>query len=403
MIRKLMTAAALALAAPAAAETWTLPADQPLETTRAGLAALPAPTAAERYGLAAVTFLRGIEQTLQSRYRSFQIKDAGVQEMFPVMRLPVPPNPNAEPLRPEVLTGLFSRLLEDMAQTRAALDAAAPGPGDIVVIDLAALWFDIDGDGARGPGETLLDAFAAAAGGAAGPGASAPPPGTKLTVHFDAADAQWLAAYTHLLSAVSEFVLAFDPAEAIGEVMASAAALEELRGSSGPPVNYGFDIEAIADQLAVVLNALQRKPGTPHIHAMRDHLLAMIARNRDFWRLVAQETDDTREWIPNDRQTAALGFELPPQTGEAWLRVLADAEAVLEGRLLVYHWRVSPAAGVNVAKLLDDPPEVDPVRWIQGAGLLPYMERGPLVTAESLARFSAMFRGDALLFMVLLN
>ena len=75
----------------------------------------------------------------------------------------------------------------------------------------------------------------------------------------------------------------------------------------------------------------------------------------------------------------------------------------MNGELLIGHWRVEPGAGINVRKLFEDPPAVDLVSWVQGHGLLPYIERGPLVSGASLVRFESMFAGNALVFMVLLN
>jgi len=129
----------------------------------------------------------------------------------------------------------------------------------------------------------------------------------------------------------------------------------------------------------------------------------MIAENKVFWAAIEQETDNQNEWIPNAKQTAALGFALDPETGMAWQAVLADAEALLNGQLLIDYWRISPAGGINVKKMFMDPPAVDIVTWVQGAGLLPYMERGPVITNDSLRRFEDLTPGNPLLFSFLFN
>ena len=51
--------------------------------------------------------------------------------------------------------------------------------------------------------------------------------------------------------------------------------------------------------------------GFRRVARARDHFLAMIGHNRRFWAEVAVEIDDDREWIPNGRQSAVLGFTLP--------------------------------------------------------------------------------------------
>lgn len=385
-----------------AAGELTLDTTRSLAELETELAARSGSVGRDAAALGAVSFLRAIEVTLQDRYRTGVATGQGGFSI-PVLRLPVPPNPQPEPFRPEFIANLFLSLGTDMAQTRAHLTAARMAPDDRLVIDVAALWFDIDGNGSRGTSEGLLSIAGLALGGPRG-GSNAQVPDEGLVVHFDAADLEWLTAYTHLLSAVSEIVLAFDPTEVIADVLESNAAMAEIQGGSPPEAQDRLrGQEALIDSLATVFRALNRVPEQKRIAAARDHLLEMIERNRAFWALVDQETDDTFEWIPNARQQAALGFDLPAETSSVWQQVLADAEAVLKGELLVSHWRTKPGGGINVAKLLADPPAVDIVTWIQGSGLAPYAEKGPLVTSDSYTRFTRMFRGNALLYMVLLN
>ena len=190
----------------------------------------------------------------------------------------------------------------------------------------------------------------------------------------------------------------------IAELAAGADAMEKLRGP-GQIDRFSFlrDQEQFVDLFAIIYGAINRVPDATRTVAARDHLLAMVAENRKFWLAASAETDNDREWIPSAGQVSALGFALPEDTSSVWLDVLGDAEAVLKGDLLVGHWRVEPGGGVNVAKLLQDPVAVDIVTWVQGNGLLKYMESGPLVSADNLQRFERMFGGDALLFMVWLN
>lgn len=404
MRRLLMAAVTVcALGAPAAAETLVLDAGKGLAALNRDLSAIADPSATETFSLGAVQFLRAVEGSLQARYRSNAA--VGVEWVsVPLLRLPFEPNPDPEPFRPEEIRELFASLLQGMVRARTTLEEADLAPGDGVEVDLAALWLDVNADGARGEDEGLLPIVA---GSLADPRflTAIPPdrPGS-LTVRFDAADVDWLVAYTHFLSAVSEFVIAFDPTEPIRRMIESRAAIVNLRGDYGQ--GFGVvtpDDEGWVDALAAIYGALNKVPDQPHLAAARDHFLGMVRANRAFWEKLAAETDDDREWIPNATQTAALGFEMPPDTGTVWLQVLAEAEAVLTGELLVGHWRLGPAAGINLARLVEDPPAVDVVKWFQGQGLQPYMEKGPLVSWASFRRFTAMFRGEAILFMVLLN
>lgn len=352
------------------------------------------PNAGRDFAIGGVQFLRAVEKTLQLRYRH----DADFGDLdIPVLRLPLPSNPEAAPFYPGLVTDLFAGLAEDMRTARSPLETAVGDFG--VSVDLTRVWFDINENGMRDRGESLM-AAAGAAFGRAGPDADV----DSLTVRFDTADSAWLLAYTHLLEAVAHLVLAFDPTEVIDEVNTSIETMQGLAGSE-PTSRFSYlrgETDWV-DNIAVVYGALNRQPDAEHTRALRKNLLAMVAENRRFWDLVAKETDNNREWLPGVGQASALGVELPDDASARWLDVLRDAEDLLEGRQLIPHWRVEPAAGVNLAMLLKDPIPVDIVTWVHGQGLVPFMQKGPLATLDSLNRFEAMFRGDALLFMVWLN
>lgn len=346
---------------------------------------------ATRFALGGVRFLRGIERSLQLRYRHGATFEGMLD--LPVLRLPIADNPQPLPADPGLVAEIFRGVALDMSGAREALTGV---DGDFgVSLDLAAIWFDVNENGARDPGEALFEAMGVAT------GIAAPP---DVTVRFDAADAAWLRAYTHLLEGVANLVLAFDPTPVVADVMASAAKMRDLRGDATPrTLFFSPQDEEIVDLIAMVYGALQQTPNAENTRAARDHWLAMVSENRAFWAAVAQETDNVDEWIPNATQTSALGLDLPAETGATWLGVLTDAEAVLKGELLLAHPRVSPGAGVNLAKLMQDPVPVDIVGWIHGKSLVDYMERGTLVGPQSLRQFQRMVGGDALLFMVLLN
>ncbi len=386
------------LATSALADTNTLVAENGLEGAVEQLGAQADKTPSDQFALGALQFLRGIEKTLQVRWEY----NATIDDLdLPVLRLPVPPNPDAKPFRADLITGLFTELLTDMDASRAAL-AQIPDGADVVLdLDLANVWFDINMNGARDMGEGIIEVGANTLMGEINMGdADSIPP---MDVRFDTADVAWLTAYTHMVSAAGEMVLAFDPTEAITNVMSANAKMIELRGDA--PMEFGFDMQfgGWVDQFAMAYGALNQQPDATHTRAAHAHLLSMIAENKVFWAAVAQETDNEREWIPNDKQTAALGFELAPGTGAAWQAVLADVEALLNGDLLIEYWRISPAGGVNVKKLFMDPPVVDIVTWVQGSGLLPYLERGPVISGDSLNRFDDLTGGNPFLISFLLN
>ena len=403
MFRKFITALIFA-ASPAVAQNpndLTLSfVNSSLSKTETTLAAATNPTPTEKFALGAVRFLRGIEKTLQLRYRH----NAVLRDFdLPVLRLTVPPNPNPEPFYYGLIADLFERVDQDMDFAREALFGIGEGDDVGLVVDLAGVWFDINSNDTRDAGESLFEIGVDVLGVGLGSQDSGTLP-QSLKIRFDTADAAWLRAYTHVLSGVSDLVIAFDPTEMIAKV---ADANQKLRAIKGENFAERFSFlssqEANVDMFAMVYGAINVIPDATLTRSARQHFLAMVNENRDFWRQVPLETDNDMEWLPNDTQTSAFGVDLPAGTSEIWLSVLNDGEAVLRGELLIPHWRTEPGGGINLAKLMDNPVQVDIVTWVHGYGLLPAMESGPLASTDSLRDFDRMFGGDAALFAFWLN
>ncbi len=365
-----------------------------IAATEARLAALPAPTGPDLFALAGLRFLSGVEAALQLRWQT------GVEadwSELPIMRLPIPANPSPRAFSGADLEAMLTGLDADMDAARVALATLGDQPFALE-ISVADLWFDINGNGGRDAGEDLSAVAGLALGGRGlGPDVIAP------TIRFDMADAAWLSAYTHFLSAFAKVALAYDPAPSVDRIMASAQALDALQGTTPPSNAMDMMFGRQVDRVAMVLHALASKPDPALASAAHADLLAMITENRRFWTLVEAETDNDSEWVPNERQVSGLGLQMPPGTGARWQAVLADAERILKGELLVPHWRLGAEAGIDVAKMFADPPAFDLVAMVQGEGFLPYARKGPLASAQSWRDFESLVWGDALMFAVFLN
>ena len=366
-----------------------------LRATEAALAALPAPTPSDQFALGGVRFLTSIETALQTRYRTGLTTALTDLADIPVLRLPIPENLSPEPFTGAIIEGMFAQISIDM---NAAIDALSviTDESDVgVTINTADIWFDINMSDSREAGEGLIEITGMAMNGGF-------EPASKPVIRFDTADAAWLSAYAHLLAGISDTFLAFGPGEAIDKVRNSIADLNALNTMPDP---YGYDGQFgnYVDLAAMFLGAIEGQPDVTRSRAAHAHFIGMIADNQTFWDRVAQEQDNDAEWIPNKLQTSALPIVFPPDTGAAWRMVLADAEAVLKGELLIPHWRMGTGAGIDLAMLMENPPSVDIIGMIQGADLLPYARIGRLISWDSLARFDQMVQGDAGLFMVILN
>lgn len=367
-----------------------------LAATEARLAALAEPKPDELFALAGIRFLSGVEGALQLRWQTGIRAD---WSELPLLRLPIPENPAARPFAANDIVTLFDQADARMADARTALMAL--GDQDFALeVRLSDLWFDINANGTRDQGEEMATIAGLTLAGIGRFGTEMP---QDPIVRFDTADAAWLSAYTQFLSAFATTALAFDPGPVVERVIASSGAMQALWGTTPPPNAMDMMFGRQVDRAAMILLALADPPDAALALKAHGHLLAMIADNRRFWRLVEAETDNAMEWVPNDMQTSALGLPMPPGTGKRWQAVLADAEGMLEGRLLVPHWRMGAEAGLNLKKIFENPPAIDIITFVQGEGLLPYAEKGPRVTAQSWWDFTDIVQGDAALFAVFLN
>lgn len=350
--------------------------------------------------LAGLRFLSAVEKGYQARWKS-----GATQPMvpFPILGAMLPENPDPEDLSSDFV----NQLAKDMNTTMEEVRDTIPDEDAALVLRLSDLWLDVNMDAKRSPDEDLLKLT----------GLTPPAePNEKPTdeIRFDAADAHWLRAYTHLVQAVSTAILAFDPEPELARSIELNKALQDQMiawnekiesGQSGDetPSVMAMSFAGIVDKVAIVLKTLRHEPDTGKINDAAEHINAMIAANREFWQAVATETDNDREWIPNEKQEAALGFDIPDGAGDAWLKVLADAEAVLNGEKLIPYWRFAPGYGIDLSSWLNDPQPVDVVDWIQGTAALPYAREGETMSREGWGEFSQMFGGRAGLYMVLFN
>lgn len=365
-----------------------------LKATEARLAALASPTPEDRFALAGIRFLSGVEGALQLRWQTGVRAD---WSELPILRLPIPENPAARPFEPRDFTTLVTGLEARMEGARSALADLADQPFALQIA-LSDLWFDINMNGARDAGEDAASVAGLTLGGAGRITVADNP-----VITFDSADAAWLSAYTHFLSGFTNLALAYNPEPAIQRVQDSSAAIYALWGDTPPTNALDMMFGRQADRAAMVLHALAQTPDPALTRKAHGHFLAMITENRRFWSLVDAETDNSGEWVPNDRQTSALGIVMPPGTGERWQAVLADAEKLLTGDLLIPHWRFGAEAGINLRKMFENPVPLDLVTVIQGEGLLPFAEKGPRASPFAWTEFTRLVEGDAMLFALFLN
>jgi hypothetical protein len=182
-----------------------------------------------------------------------------------------------------------------------------------------------------------------------------------------------------------------------GEIEAAKAKLP------GAAPRQSFGMEREFDLLYAVLTSLRQQPDAAHLRAAREDWREMIAQNRLFWAALATETDNDREWIANANQSSALPITIPEGAPEAWQKLLSDAEAVLEGKLLIPHSLLPDGYGISLAAYLENPGPIDLLDWIHGRGAYPYAARGPVITRQYWNAFARMTNGNAAGFALFFN
>lgn len=362
-----------------------------LTKTEAHLAGLESPSTEDRFILGGVRFLRGVERAMQTRWRyGITTEDSQI----PLLRMPIPPNPFPEGFEPHLISDIFRVAIADMASANTALAEIGDAPVQ-ATLDLNDIWIDLNGNGVREPDWENLSLFLPR--GEALEGSLDLP----LTVTFDSADVAWLTAYTHLISGFGSAVLAYDPTGAISRIGEARAEIN----SFGPIQDRWMRNESdLIDYIATVFAALDQQPDAALLKSGHAHMLEMVAQNRIFWQRVGSETDNHNEWIPSDSQTSALGMPFPEGTGNTWMAVLTDMEAILKGDLLIPHFLMADEGGINFAKMIEDPAPIDILAWLHGIDALPYYERGPKADNASWRAFNRLVgRQNGFLFAAILN
>ena len=289
--------------------------------------------------------------------------------VLPILRLPVPTNATPEPIDAEGLRRILESFQTDLAKAERTLHTVKPS-GFTVVLPLGRVMLDLDGDGKAT--DRLLDLAGALRGGL--------PEGMKgdLEVAFDATDAAWLQGYTHLLMGLTDVLLAID--------LKSHWALIGPTLFPDPILNTTSHEEVEATLRFADPKALGR---------LRRHLLAMCALSRTTWKRALAEVDDDREWLPSPSQTGVLGVPVRKEMVNAWLSMIGDLEAVLEGRLLLPSWGKNAKLGFDLKAFLEHPPTSIPLETTLNQGPLPrYLHNGKQIDTQKLNRTMRVFGGE---------
>ncbi len=335
------------------------------------------------------------EYILQTRYNNY----SGELPMMPGGRSQLPFNPDAKFDPAFVETALKGALIH-LERAQKSLDKAR-SKDFAVNVNLAELWLDINANGKRDNGEAVMSMLG-------GILDVSDKTAKDSIVRFDTADADWLAAYTHMMAGSAELILATHPTEAIQMITDGRKQLEKVGAIKKTPyIDRSNDARQL-DTIAAILYMLEGEVDAKRTRAALAHFQAMIKYNKAFWKQVERETDNEREWLPNAKQTSAFGGEVSTEIAEGWQDILNEVSAVLDGKKLLPYWRLDQqesekSVGVNVNKLLKNPKSFDVVLMLQGAAFVPFIEEGEVTDMAVMRDFANLTGGRSGLFALWLN
>jgi hypothetical protein len=205
-----------------------------------------------------------------------------------------------------------------------------------------------------------------------------------IIIHFDRGDAYWLKGYTHCLIGMIDVLQTYD----WRPVWNQCAQVIFQHPNPMPPIALD---EVPSDgrwnmwvDLIAAIHDMRLHPTNPNgLVEAREQFLQMIACSRLTWKSILAETDNDHEWLPNPQQTGPGGSTITQQQIDGWLRLMAETEHILKGKKLLPHWRIQEGTGINVDKLVRDPPALDLILMIQGSAFIPYLEKGPISDAST--------------------
>nr|WP_201411369.1 hypothetical protein [Mesorhizobium sp. J8] len=322
--------------------------------------------------------------------------------MLPLMQLPVPDNPNPQPLTYEEFRAILVAFRDRLEKSAATL-GSVPANADIgMVVDLTRVGIDLNEDGTIAPDESFAAIMASLSRGSIDTGNAAP----SLTFRFDRTDGFWLQGYAEFLMAQADFWLAHDFRNAFDgsfhmlfphAKLPLQDALVPLDG--GMSGNMFASEWRFADFISLVHLVNWPVIEPDRRQAARRHLLEMIRLSREDWKAILAETDNDREWLPGPQQKGVnplTGLEVGEEQVQAWLATLTVAEDLLEGRVLLPHFRIT-GRGINMKRFFDEPKPFDLVLSITGPGIAPYLESGKILTSDDFDQIQREFGGAGFL------
>jgi hypothetical protein len=353
-----------------------------------------------RFALGVVQFLRAVEGRMQAFYHYGYRTDPG---MVGMTNLPIPHNPKPAPLDYKTARNVLQGWIDDLSRVEATL-AKVKSPDVKLPLHFGLIRLDFNGDGKADEDETLWKVY-----GNFNRGANATVEAARaFVVAFDRGDVDWLRGYCHVLSALTEALLAHNFEELFHQsgflLFQGIKAPEAFLLESKQPHDR-FDMNQILDLVAMI--HLIRLPvlEPARLKSALSHMEAMVALSRTSWKFILAETDNDHEWVPNPKQGSVIpNVRVSAEMVEGWQRFLDEFESILAGKKLIPFWRgTDPKRGINIRRVVTEPRTFDFVLWAQGSAAAPYLEQGEISSPETWSRINRIFGGEFIGFALWFN
>ncbi len=329
-----------------------------------------------RFGLGVIRLIRGVERLGQS-LTQYGVKTTQV----PVLRLPVPKNPD-----PAVITyTAFRRLLVDFYNDLETVEATLSEITDDDVqlpLHLNKIRLDLNGDG------KAIEKFGTILKSVVRQDFEFLKENPDFEVHFDRGDVAWLRAYCHLVMSLLDMLLVMDTEESFN--------ITAQDWFTKPEHKYEGTRQEQWKKLRDVNDAVFVKEPL-RFNRFRLHLIAVTELNHETWKHIRREEDDHFEWLPNPSQKGVLGLPVRNEMIDAWLEMMDEFKRLLEGQKTLprIFGIVKEGQGLNIKILLTDPPgkfvyDSFPDQWPDK-----YFTDDPDVDIQLLFRVFGMFSNPA--------
>ncbi len=344
-------------------------------------------------------FVAAVEQLGQSLHRhGLETTNGGVMMQLPILRMPVEPNPNPEPLDYPKYRAILQTLFDNLAKADAALQAGAEGDVKLS-IDLLKVRADINSDGKAGENESLgaiLEVLTRRA---------EPQPLPDLSFTFDKADILWLRGYIQFITAAAQFGLSVDFEESFNKTAHAyfpRAGLPMQEELVRPAQTMGFIDNSFGDGLAMIHLMNWQVTDPERLKDVRLRLKTLAQLSRESWAAARAETDNDNEWLPNAKQTSKLAAApVDDAIIDGWLLVMDEFESVLDGKKLMPHWRFEK--GFNVKRFFEESKRIDAVLILAGVDAIPFLETGTISTSAGWNNLARVFGGNFLGYAIWFN